>query len=95
MNEHENQKLQVVVHYVGAGKPFKDDVNRSETVGQFKPVVLKAFGLTEGQGPNGNITTYVFYHDKTRLEDLNKTLGEIAGDKKILQLKLAQEVTQG
>lgn len=95
MNKHENEKLQVVVHYVAAGKPFKEDVDRNETVGQLKTQVLTAFGLTEGQGADGNVTTYTLYHDKTPLENLNQTLGEIAGDKKVLQLKLVQQITQG
>ncbi len=88
-------KLQVVVHFSAAGKPFKDEVDRSETVGQFKTKVLKAFGLHEGQGPDGAITIYTLYHDKVPLENPNQTLGEIAGDKKILQLKLSQQITQG
>jgi hypothetical protein len=90
-----NDKIQVVVHFSAAGKPFKDEVDRSETVGQFKPRVLKAFGLHEGQGPDGSNTTYTLYHDKAPLENPNQTLGEIAGDKKILQLKLSQQITQG
>ena len=91
---HDN-KLQVVVHFSAAGKPFKDDVDRNETVGEFKPRVLAAFGLHEGQGSDGSSVVYTLYHDKTPLENPNQTLGEIAGDKKVLQLKLSQQITQG
>lgn len=90
-----DHKLQVVVHFPASGKPFNEDVDRNETIGQFKPRVLAAFGLHEGQGPDGSTTIYTLYHDKTPLENLNQTLGEIAGDKKILQLKLSQQITQG
>jgi hypothetical protein len=92
---HKNGDLQVMVHYPAAEQPFKDDAERNETVGQFKPRVLTAFGLVEGQTPEGNIITYTLYHQKTPLENANQTLGELAGDHKILQLKLAQQVTQG
>ncbi len=89
------QKLQVVVHYMAAGEPFKDDVDPNETVGQLKARVLAAFGLTEGQNPAGSVATYTLYHDKMPLENMSQTLGSIAGDKKVLQLKLSQQITQG
>ena len=88
-------KLQVVVHYPAAEEPFKDDAERSETIGQLKPRVLTAFGLVEGQTPDGNIVTYTLYHHKTPLENPNQTLGDLAGDQKVLQLKLSQHITQG
>ena len=92
---HKNDELQVMVHYPAAEHPFKDDAERNETVGQFKPRVLTAFGLIEGQTPEGNSITYTLYHQKTPLENANQTLGELAGDHKILQLKLAQQIIQG
>ncbi|MER3406787.1 MAG: hypothetical protein C4289_17795 [Chloroflexota bacterium] len=89
-------KLRVMVHYPAAEEPFKDDsADRSETIGQFKPRVLNAFGLAEGTTPEGNIITYTLYHQKTPLENPNQTLGDLAGDQKILQLKLVQQITQG
>lgn len=87
--------LQVIVHYPAAEEPFKDDADRNETIGQFKPRVLKAFGLVEGQTPDGNITTYTLYDHKTPLENPNQTLGDLAGHQKVLQLKLSQQITQG
>ena len=92
---HKNGELQVTVHYPAAERPFKDDTERSETVGQFKPRVLTAFGLVEGQTPEGNIIAYTLYYQKTPLENVNQTLGQLAGDHKVLQLKLAQQITQG
>lgn len=91
----DNSKLQVMVHYPPAEHPFKDDADAAETIGQFKPRVLNAFGLTEGQTPEGNVISYTLYHHKTPLENPNQTLGELAGDQKILQLKLSQQITQG
>lgn len=92
---HEHEKLEVVVKYPAAEKPFKHHVERHETVGQFKPVVLKAFGLTEGSGPGGSTTTYTLYHDKKPLDNMNETLGKVAEGHETLHLKLVQQITQG
>lgn len=88
--------LHVVVHYVAAEEPFKDNnADRQETVGQLKQQVLTEFGLTEGQTPDGAITTYTLYHDKKPVDNLDQTLGDLAGDDKALQLRLVQQITQG
>ncbi len=87
--------LQVVVHYVAAEQPFKEDAPPEETVGQLKKQVLAAFGLTEGQTPDGNTVTYTLYQGKTPLENMDQTLGELAGHQHVLQLKLVQQITQG
>jgi lipopolysaccharide biosynthesis glycosyltransferase len=88
--------INVVVHYVAAEKPFHDkNANHSETVGQLKQRVLTEFGLTEGQTPDGNITTYQLYHLKSLIENMGQTLGDLAGDDKALQLKLVQQIIQG
>lgn len=89
-------KLHVVVHYAAAKKPYEvPEADRAETIGAFKVQALNAFGLTEGPTPEGASVTYVLYHDKQPLENASQTLGDIAGDHPELQLKLAQEVTQG
>lgn len=89
-------KLKVTVHYPPADEPFKDhDADPEETVGHLKARVLLAFGLTEGQLPDGTIATYTLFHGKTLLENMNQTLGDVAGDKKEVQLKLSQQLTQG
>ena len=96
MNQEHEDKLRVIVHYVAAGEPFKDDnADRSETVGHLKQRVLTYFGLAEGQTPDGNSTTYTLYHQKTPLENMTQTLGTIAGEQKVLQLKLSQQIIQG
>lgn len=88
--------LHVVVHYVAAEEPFKDnDVDRQETVGQLKQRVLAEFGLIEGQTPDGNISTYTLYHQKSAVENMGQTLGDLAGDEKTLHLRLVQQITQG
>lgn len=90
------KKLDIVVVYPAARDDLKESgVNRNETLGQLKARVLIAFELTEGKGPDGNITSYVFYHGKEKLENLNQTLGDIAGDKHVLHLKLAQQIVYG
>jgi hypothetical protein len=96
MNQEHEHKLKVTVHYVAEGKPFKDDdAERSETVGHLKQRVLTFFSLTEGQSPNGTVTTYTLYYEKKPLENMNQSLGEIAGEQRILQLKLNQQIVQG
>jgi hypothetical protein len=87
--------LKVIVHYPTAATPFKAELDRTETVGQLKVAVLKAFGLTEGQLPGGNVATYTLYHGKTPLENPNETLGAVVGHGEELQLKLAQQIVQG
>lgn len=94
--KHKEKTLHVVVHYVAAEEPFKDkDANRNETVGGLKQRVLTEFGLTEGQTPDGNITTYTIYHHKTAVENMGQTLGDLAGNDETLQLRLVQQITQG
>jgi hypothetical protein len=94
--KRKEKTLHVVVHYVAAEEPFKDkDANRNETVGQLKQRVLAEFGLTEGQTPDGNITTYTIYHHKTAVENMGQTLGDLAGNDETLQLQLVQQITQG
>jgi hypothetical protein len=88
--------LKVIVHYIAAAKPYEEnDANRQETVGALKSNVLNAFGLKEGQHSDGNTYTYTLYDHKTPLENLAETLGQVAGDKHTLELKLSQQVTQG
>jgi hypothetical protein len=96
MQAVEVRTLNVTVTYVAAKEPFKQkDVSRTETVKALKAEVLNAFGLVEGPGGDGKTFTYTLFHGKTPLEDPNQTLGDLAGDKHELELKLTQQVTQG
>ncbi len=88
-------ELKVVVHFVAAEEPFKSDADRDETVGELKTRVLLYFGLEETTDAAGNITTYPLYHDKQPLEDVNARLGDVVGDKNVLQLKLSKVIVQG
>ena len=86
----------VTVTYVAAPKPFdQEDVARSESLGTVKHEALQFFHLTEGTSPDGTATTYTLYHDKKPLENLNETLGDVAGHADALHLKLVQEIKQG
>lgn len=88
--------LKLIVTFPAAPEPFKDDAgSRSESLASLKARVLDAFGLKEGQAADGSTTTYTLYDQKTPLENLAVTLGELAGDKDHLHLKLAQQITQG
>lgn len=90
------ESLKVIVHYAAAMKPYEQDhASRQETVGTLKANVLNAFGLKEGQHADGNTYTYTLYDHKTPLENLSETLGQLAGNKHTLELKLSQQVTQG
>src|SRR5712692_6261132 len=78
--EKASKALKVIVTYPAAKKPYEDnDAPRTETVGTLKSAVLKVFGLTEGQSADGKTFTYTLYHHKTPLENLNETLGQVAG----------------
>ncbi len=95
MTVETHRKLEVVVHYIAAPESFKTDAAPDETVGQIKKRALTAFGLTEGQTPDGNTVTYTLYHGKTPLENPDETLGQVAGHEHVLQLKLVQQLIQG
>lgn len=91
-----SKHLRVVVHYPPAAEPFRDnDAAPTETVGELKAEVLTAFGLKEGPQPDGSNVTYTLYLGKTALENMAETLGALAGQSEELQLKLAQQITQG
>jgi hypothetical protein len=92
---HHNESIEVTVHFMAAEEPFRCEASRHETIGDFKPRVLAAFGLTEGPTPDGNVTDYVLYHDKAPLDNPSQTLGELAGEHRSLRLKLSQQITQG
>lgn len=93
MVTHEN--VRVSVHYVAAGQPFQQEFPRSTTLSQVKQAALTAFALTEGADPSGNVVAYTLYDKKVPLENLAQTVGELAGHQHVLQLKLAQQITQG
>ena len=95
MTMNDRKELKVIVNYPAAKGPYKQDpANPSETLAVLKAAVLTAFGLTEGQ-VNGSTYTYTLYHDKTPLENLSETIGQLIGNAATLTLKLSQQVTQG
>lgn len=96
MSEHKgNKSLRVIVNYPAANRPFEEEhASPSMTVGALKTAVLTAFGLIEGQ-IEGNTYIYTLFHNKTPIENLNETIGQLAGPATTLVLKLSQQVTQG
>jgi hypothetical protein len=88
--------LRVIVHYIAAPKPFKDEhADRNETVGHLKSRVLVAFGLTEGSTADGATVNYTLYHNKEVLENPQQKLGDLINEHQELELKLAQQIVQG
>ena|GEM_PF-2190380 len=88
--------LHVTVHYPAAAHPFVEPhASHRETVGGLKAKVLKAFHLHEGTGPDGSVTTYTLYFHKHALDNMDQTLGDLAGDNSDLKFKLAQQIVQG
>lgn len=85
-----DKNIKVQVHYMAANKPFEADEPPETTVGQLKATVLNAFGLKEGGGK-----TYPLFNKKEELTNPSQTLGEIAGDKHDLNLKLEEVLIQG
>lgn len=89
------KEISLTVRYAATAKPFRDNnAAVDETVAQLKRRVLRAFGLNA----NGDVT-YSLFHGRTMLEDESITLGQLEagqGDAdRELQLKLAQQITQG
>ena len=93
--KHENEQVRVLVHYMAAGKPFERQYEPAATVGQVKQDALSEFGLAEGGTPDGGTVVYLLYHDKSPIENMALTVGQLAGHQKVLQLKLLQRLTQG
>jgi hypothetical protein len=87
--------FKVQVHYPAAEEPFRDDFPASATVGDVRKAAMTAFGLVEGQLPDGSTVSYPMYFEKQRLDNPSVTLGELAGERSNLEFRLAQQVTQG
>src|SRR6185312_8358945 len=88
--------INVTVVYIAAPKPFEQkDGSADETLATLKSLVLNAFGLKEGPTPDGNNVTYRLYHQNQALDNLNETIGAVAGHAGARALKLSQQITQG
>lgn len=88
--------LVVKVRYPGAPIPFVDPhASRAETVAALQKRVMHEFEVKDIQNPDGTTTVYSLYHENVKLEDPSETLGEIAGERQELDLKLVQFVHQG
>jgi hypothetical protein len=86
-----DRKLDLLVIYARSGDELRDNhAKRSETLVSLKGRVLIAFGLKEGD-EHGKLTTYSLFHNHHELKDLERTLGEVAGDEELLTLELARE----
>jgi hypothetical protein len=90
-----DDQVRVSIHYMAAAKPFEHDFARAASVGEVKAAALNGFWLAEGANAEGNTVTYTLYEKKDPLENLSVTVGQLAGDQKVLQLKLSQQITQG
>ena len=88
--------IRVTVRFAAAVHPLVEEhVARNETLAVLKARALKAFKLEEGPLPDGNVATYKLFHGKEELTDLNRTVGDLAGHRDELDLKLSQFITQG
>jgi len=92
-----DQNVRVMVHFMAAGQPLDQEFARTATIGQVKTAALDKFHLNEGTNEEGNTVTYTLFDKakKTPLENLATTVGAVAGDQKVLQLNLSQQITQG
>lgn len=85
-----DKRIDLTVSYAPAGDKLVDNnAKRNETLAALHSRVLDAFGLKEKDGEK--IRRFVFFHDDTELTDLEKTLGDIAGERDNLHLQLAKE----
>jgi hypothetical protein len=91
MEMEHDRELDVLVTYPTRGDELRDNhAKRLETLASLKARVLVAFGLNEGD-EHGKLTTYSLFHDDHELKNLERTLGEVAGDEELLKLELARE----
>jgi hypothetical protein len=91
--------FEVSVSYPAAEEPFKRDFAGTDSLAQVRMAAMNAFGLSDGQLPDGSTVTYVLFFRKAKQEDLSKTLEQLAseteGRERHLEFKLSQQVTQG
>ena len=78
--------VQVIDRYGGARVPFEAELELNETVGTLKAHVLETFRLFEGA-----TTFYDLYRDQRPLENMNETIGRLAGDHHKLELELIKQ----
>jgi hypothetical protein len=90
------EQIKVEVRYPAAEEPFKAEFAANTPLADVRSAAMTAFGLTEGQLPDGSTVTYPLYFHKERLDDLTQTLGQVVpGDARDAEFRLAQQVTQG
>ncbi|MEJ0011257.1 MAG: hypothetical protein WDM94_01260 [Bauldia sp.] len=88
---NDDRKLDVLVTYPKSGDELRDNnAKRKETLGSLRGRALIAFGLQEGE-EHGKLTTYSLFHGDHELTNLDRTLGDIAGNHELLTLELARE----
>jgi hypothetical protein len=85
-----DKDLKVAVHYAAAKEPYKEEAEPSETVGQLKEHALKAFGLVETPPK-----AYKLFYEGRELNNMNETLGQLAGEKTHLSFDLEEVLIQG
>lgn len=91
----EKETLKVKVTYVAAKKPFEQpDAPRTETVAILKAAAMEAFGVKEAQDAEKQVRFWL-YQGSTKLEQENRTLGDLVGDEKKLELRLVQQIIYG
>jgi hypothetical protein len=89
-------QIEVEVRYPAAEEPFEAEFSPNTLLAQIRSAAMTAFGLTEGQLPDGSTVSYPLYFHKERQDDLTRTLAQvILGDANEAEFRLAQQVTQG
>ena len=88
-------RLEVTVTYAAAKHPYEDKhLERSTTVLQLKQAVMDKFKVQESKTANEQIFFWLYLGD-TKLEDQNRTMGDVAQGADKLELMLVQQIIYG
>lgn len=88
-------QVDVTVTYVAAKHDFEDKhVERNATVLQVKQAAMAKFKVQEAQTGNEQVFFWLYLHD-TKLEDQNRTVGDVAQGLDKIEFMLVQQIIYG
>lgn len=92
----ESAKIDVQVTYAGGREgPWRAEYESSARLSTVRADAMNHFQLSDTTDPAGNQIVYKLMHGGDTINDLNRTVGEEAGGKPHLVLRLVRQVIAG